>query len=165
MPVKIRRVVLGLVGIIGLGIAFGVGRYFQRPYTCSNNTRCITISVDGAGTGKCKADYPVANLGYSEHVQWFSLDDKYAVTFLGRNTPPTVAPPPGSTPLPPTYDPENPLAPYQDPVYFDSSNPSTRFNVKQKDKYYYYAVYDQNYPNSPCKVSTDDQDTGLNVKR
>lgn len=159
---KSRQVVTGLIALIGLGIAFAVGRYLQRPTTCPNHTRCITVSA-GSTAGKCYVDYPVAVLLYtdqgSDHVQWFSKDNKYSVTFLN------VTPPAGSTPLPSGYTPESPLAPPQEPVYFDSSNPSGAFNVKHKDKYYYYAIFDQNYPNSPCKVSTDDQDTGLNVKR
>jgi hypothetical protein len=158
---KIQRVVFGLIGIIGLGIAFGVGRYFQHAPTCPDNTRCITVSVESAG--KCQVNYPVANLSYSnEFVQWFSKDDKYSVTFLN------IAPPPGYPPLPtnPPYTPESPLAPPQEPVYFDSSNPSRAFNVKHQVKYYYYAIFDLTYPTTiPCKVSTDDQDTGLNVKR
>lgn len=155
---KIRQVVTGLIALIGLGIAFGVGRYFQQRTTCRNNTRCITV-FSGSGAGKCYVDYPVAFLRYTDRVKWFSNDSKYSVTFVN------VTPPAGSTPLPPGYNPESPLAPPQEPVYFDSSTPSGTFNVKQQDKYYYYAIFDQNYPNSPCKVSTDDQDTGLNVKR
>jgi hypothetical protein len=155
---KIRRVVFGLIGIIGLGIAFGVGRYFQHAPTCPGNTRCITVSVESVG--KCQVDYPVANLSYSnEFVQWFSKDDKYSVTFLN------VTPPAGSTPLPLGYSPENPLHPQQEPVYFDQSHPSRAFNLNPKEKYFYYAIFDQNYPNNPCKASTDDRDTGLNVKR
>jgi hypothetical protein len=154
---KMRQVVTGLIALIGLGIAFVVGRYFQRPVTCPNNTRCITVSA-GSTAGKCSVDYPVAVLHYTDRVQWFSNDNKYSVTFVN------ITPPAGSTSLPSGYNPESPLAPPQEPVYFDSSNPSTAFNVKHKSKYYYYAVFDQNYPNSPCKVSTDDQDTGLNVK-
>jgi hypothetical protein len=159
---KIRQVGFGLLALIGFGIAFGVGRYFQRPATRPNNTRCITVSA-GNTAGKCYVDYPVAVLRYTDQntdrVQWFSNDNKYSVTFLN------IAPPAGFPPLPSGYSPESPLAPPQEPVYFDSSNPSRAFNVKHKDKYYYYAIFDQNYPNSPCKASTDDQDTGLNVKR
>jgi hypothetical protein len=165
MPMKIRQVVFGLLALIGFGIAFGVGRYFQRPATRPNNTRCITVFA-GSTAGKCYVDYPVAVLHYTDQdtdrVQWFSNDDKYSVTFLN------IAPPPGYPPLPtnPPYTPESPLAPPQEPVYFDSSNPSGAFNVKHKDKYYYYAIFDLTHPTTiPCKVSTDDQDTGLNVKR
>jgi hypothetical protein len=160
---KIRQVIISLIGLIGLGIAFGVGRYSRPLVTCPNNTRCIMVSAGSAG--KCSVNYPVALLHYtdsdSDRVQWFSNDSKYSVTFLN------IAPPPGYPPLPtnPPYSPESPLAPPQEPVYFDSSNPSSSFNVKHKDKYYYYAIFDQKNPGSPCKVSTDDRDTGLNVKR
>lgn len=154
---KSRQVVTGLIALIGLGIAFGVGRYFQRraTVTCPNNTRCISVFV-GSTAGKCSVDYPVASLHYtdqdSDRVQWFSRDDKYSVTFLN------VTPVAGYTPV-------SPLVPPQEPVYFDPSNPSRAFNVIHRDGYYYYAIFDQNYPNSPCKVSTDDRDTGLSVKR
>ena len=159
---KVRQVVFGLLALIGFGIAFGVGRHSRPLVNCPNNTRCITVSADSTA-GKCSVDYPVALLNYTEsgsdRVQWSSNDDQYSVTFLN------ITPPAGSTPLPSTYTPESPLAPPQEPVSFDKSNPSIAFNVKHKDKYYYYAIFDQKNPGSPCKVSTDDQDTGLNVKR
>ena len=157
---KLRQAVFGLIALVVLGIAFEVGRYFRaNRVNCPNNTRCITVSAD-SNPGKCSVDYPVALLHYQggDRVEWFSKDHKYSVTFLN------VTPPPGSTPLPTTYSPESPLAPPQEPVPFDSTTPSGLFNVKHKDKYYYYAIFDQSYPNSPCKVSTDDQDTGLSVK-
>jgi len=166
---KTRQVVLGLIALIGLGNAFGVGRHFPPPppppppAACDpTTTRCIHVSVDGAGTGKCQVDSPVANLSYLKHekVEWISTDQEYAVSFL------QITPPAGSTPLPSGYVPESALAPPTDPVYFNPSQPAGPFNVKQKVKYYYYAIFFKaDYPNKPCKVSTDERDTGLNVKQ
>jgi hypothetical protein len=155
---KTRRVVSGLVGIIGLVIAFEVGRHLQTPPspTRNPNDRLVTISASPPpDVGKCELDYPVAFLRQHGHIQWASRGNKYWVSFL------TIGPPP------PNYTPENPLVPADDPVIVDANGSSRMYNVKPKTKYYMYAIFDHDpttNPNSPCKEATEDHDPGLNVK-
>lgn len=157
---KIRQVVFGLLGLIGLAIAFLVGRYFQRtPRTIHD----FNVYVRSNGPGKCVVTTPIVIMSYTnDRVQWLSEDKQYWVDFTH------VDPPPGYPPIPttnPPYTPESPLAHNADHMPFSAGNPTGLSNVKQKVKYYYYAIFDQPDPTQPpCKVSTDDQDTGLNVK-
>jgi hypothetical protein len=159
-----RQVVSGLVAIVALAIAFVVGRQFQSrqfqsPTGCPKNYKCITISKESGG--KCQVDFPVVNMNYNHHVQWFSADDKYSVSFLN------VQPPSGSPPLPSGYVPKSPLVPYEEPVIIPANGNSTDFNVKHQKDFYLYAIFDLTVdPSSsnPCKASTDDSDTRLNVK-
>jgi hypothetical protein len=75
---KTGQVVFGLVAVIGLVIAFEVGRHLQIPaFPGGNpNTRLITISAS-SDAGKCTVDFPVALLRYSQNsVQWASNDSK-----------------------------------------------------------------------------------------
>jgi hypothetical protein len=155
---KMRQVVFGVLGLVGLVIAFVVGRYFPPAPPRSIHDKQITISSDG--NGRCHVDSPVLNMSYSsDRVQWQSADDQYSITFI------KIDPPVGSTPLPLGYVKETPLAPPDEPVMIDIGRPSNFYHVKQKTKYFYYGIFDQKYPSSPCKVSTDDHDPGLNVKQ
>jgi len=119
---KIRQVVIGLIGLISLGIAFGVGRYF-RPIPLVKHDWDLYVSSD-----------------------------------------------PITTPIPPDpithqpYTQESPLEPSADHVPFEKGSPTRYYNVHQKENYYYYQIVDQSTGN-PCKVATEDRDTGLNVKR
>lgn len=156
---NIRRVVSSLVAIVALAIAFVVGRQFQSPAGCPRNTKCITISKESGG--KCQADSPIVNMSYNHHVHWISADDKYSVSFINVN------PPSGYPALPTGYVPENPLTPYEEPVIIPANSQSRDFNVKHQNKSYLYAIFDLTVDptsSSPCKASTDDSDTRLNVK-
>jgi hypothetical protein len=154
---KTRQVVFGLVGIIGLVIAFEVGRHLQTPLppTRDPSNRVVTISASPPpDTGKCEVDFPVAFLRQNKHVQWASNDNKYWVSFL------IIDPPPG-------YTPENPLDPPDDPVIIGPNSASRKYKVKVTTKYYMYAIFDHDpttNPQNPCKTAIDDHDTGLNVK-
>lgn len=154
-----RQVVSGLVAIVASAIAFVVGRQFQSRAGCPQNTKCITISKESGG--KCQVDSPIINMSYNHHVQWFSTDDKYSVSFLN------VKPPSGYPPLPNGYVPENPLVPYEEPVIIPANSHSRDFNVKHQNNYYLYAIFDLTVDptsSNPCKASTDDSDTRLIVK-
>jgi len=156
---KLRQVAFGVAGIIGLLLAFELGRHLQSPSGPARalNNRRITISAS-PDKGKCEVDFPVALVSKSAHtVQWTSNDNPYWVSFLTIK-PPAVAPP---------YTPENPLD--GDPVYVDASHPSNMYKIKVNatTKYYYYAIYDHDPKgdnSNPCKDAGDDHDTGLNVK-
>lgn len=154
---KTRQVVFSLVGIVGLVIAFEIGRHLQipPPPTRSSHKRLVTISASPPpDTGKCEVDFPVAFLRQNAHsIQWASDDNKYWISFL------TIDPPSG-------YTPENPLIPPDDPVIV-TTNGSKTYKVKPKTKYYMYAIFDHDpatNPKNPCKAADDDHDTGLNVK-
>jgi hypothetical protein len=156
---KTRQVVFGLVGIIGLLIAFEVGRRLQAspPRALNANNRLITISASPPpDTGKCEVDFPVVFLRHRAHsIQWASSDNKYWVSFLNLGE------------LIPGYTPENPLDPLEDPVVVDPNNTSKKYHVKLATKYYMYAIFDHDPntdPNHPCKKASEDHDTGLNVK-
>jgi hypothetical protein len=160
---KIRQVVLSLIGLIGLGIAFGVGRYFQSTPLLNYD---FTIYVHSGPTGKCIVRPPIQLMSYNnDRVQWASDDNDYWVEFIN------VTPPAGSVypPIPPDpithqpYVPESPLPHDENHVHFYLDHPTGLSKVKPKTKYYYFAIFDQT--GNPCKVSTDDKDTGLNVKR
>jgi len=151
------RVVFALVAIIiVLGIAYGVVRHFLPTI---KTTQPITIR--STGSNSCKADKPRPDLSYeNDKVQWKSEDNKYTVTFKYNDV--VVSPP--LPPWPPGYSPESPLAPGGDEtVTFDKTNPSREYELKHKTKYYLYAIQDQSA--NTCRYSTDDSDTGLNVKR
>jgi len=156
---KIRQLVIGFIGLIGLVIAFGVGRHFRSGSPLSIHDLEVTVSSNGDGT--CHVNTPVIWMDHSvDRVEWSSTDDRYLITFI------TIDPPAGSPPLPSNYVKETPLLPPTEPITISPGHPSGFFHVKAKAKYYYYAIFDQNYPNNPpCKVSTDDHDTGVNVKR
>jgi hypothetical protein len=156
---KPRQIGFGLVGIVGLVIAFEIGLHLQTPPPSPNpNNRLITISASPLpDTGKCEVDFPVAVLRYSQNhsVQWASNDNKYWVSFL------TIDSPAG-------YTPENPLAPPDEPVVIEPHGQSKTYHVKPKAKYYMYAIFDhdpQTNNKNPCKTATDDHDTGLNIKQ
>lgn len=152
---KLRQAVFGLIALVALGIAFGVGRYFRPqtgPLTISDHQ--ITVY---SYSGGCEVTSPVTNTHYAnDRVQWRSYDNQYTIDFIN------IDPPPTSPPLPSGYVKETPLAPPDNQVTIDSSHPSTLYHLKHQTKYYYYAIYDQSH--NLCKVSTDDHDTGLNVK-
>jgi hypothetical protein len=153
-----RQLGFGLVGVIGLVIAFEIGFRLQTPSPPPNpNNRLITISASTPpDIGKCEVNFPVAVLRYSQNhtVQWASNDNKYWVSFL------TIDPPAG-------YTPENPLA-SADPVVIEPHSESSPYKVKPKAKYYMYAIFDHDPATNnknPCKTATDDHDTGLNIKQ
>jgi hypothetical protein len=156
---KIRQVVIGLIGLIALGISFGVGRYF-RPIPLVNHDWDIYVSKDpNSTTGHCLASSPIQLMSYNnDRVRWLSEDNKYRVDFTDITTP--IPPDPVSG----TYQQESPLEPTADHVPFDQGSPTRKFNVHHKVKYYYYQIVDQSTGN-PCKIATEDRDTGLNVKR
>jgi len=154
---KLRQVVLSLIALVTLGIAFGVGRYFQLQ-TGPLNIHDHQITVY-AYNGACEVTSPVvpAHFG-TDRVQWLSDDNQYTIDFIN------IDPPSSSTfpPLPSGYAKETPLVPGDNQVTIDKNNPSRYYNLKHQTKYYYYAIYDHSH--NLCKVSTDDHDTGLNVK-
>jgi hypothetical protein len=154
--VKVRQLGFGVVGIVGLVIAFEIGLHLQAPPPPHNpSNRIVTISASPPpDTGKCEVDFPVAFLRYNQNhsVQWASNDNKYWISFL------TVDPPPGYTPL----------APSDDPVIVEPKSLSKMYNVKPKTGYYMYAIFDHDPSTNnknPCKTATDDHDTGLNIKQ
>jgi len=154
---KMQRVLFDLLGL--LVITFVGCRYFTPP-TPPRSIHDKQITVSSEGNGKCQLDSPLLNMSYSsDRVQWLSADDQYSITFI------RIDPPAGSTSLPSGYVKETPLDPPDEPVTIDSGHPSKFYHVNKKTKYYYYAIFDQQYPSSPCKVSTDDHDPGLNVKQ
>jgi hypothetical protein len=153
-----RRLSFGLVGIVGLVMAFEIGLHLQTPPPPPNpNNRLVTISASPPpDTGKCEVNFPVAVLRYNQNhsVQWTSSDNKYWISFL------TIDAPSG-------YTPENPLAPPDDPVVIQAHTVSKIYHVKPKTKYYMYAIFDHDPSTNnknPCKTATDDHDTGLNIK-
>jgi len=152
---RLRQAVFGLIALVVLGIAFGVGRYFQpqpRPITLSDHQ----IRVASASSG-CEVNTPVVVMHYpNDRIQWLSNDYQYTIDFT------KIDPPSNSPPLPPGYVKETPLDPPDNPVTIDKNHPSRFFHVKHQAKYYYYAIYGQSQ--NLCKISTDDHDTGLNVK-
>lgn len=154
-----RQLGFGLVGVIGLVVAFEIGLHLQTASPPPNpNNRLITISDSPPpDTGKCEVDFPVAVLRYSQHhsVQWASNDNKYWVSFV-------------SIDAPARYTSENPLVPPDDPVIIEPHSLSKRYNVKPKMNYYMYAIFDHDPSTNnknPCKSATDDHDTGLNIKQ
>lgn len=156
MHMKLRQALFGLIALVVLGIAFGVGRYFQpQPQLLTLSDHQIIVYSDGSG---CEVNTPVVVMHYQKNhrVQWLSDDNQYRIDFINID-PPTTSPP-----LPTGYVKESPLAPPDNSFTIDKNNPSKFYDIKHKAKYYYYAVYDQS--NNLCKVSTDDHDTGLNVK-
>ena len=154
-----RQVVFGVLGLIGLVIAFEVGRYFKFTPLVVND---YNILVSSDGKGNCAANLPIIGMHYSaDRVQWVSQDDHYSITF----SKPGIVPPEGYPVLPNDYQPESPLEHDEDNVPFYPGHPTGLFKVHQKTKYYYYAIFDQSNPSKACKVSTDDHDPGLNVKR
>jgi hypothetical protein len=157
---KLRQAVLGLVALVVLAIAFGVGRYFQmQPGPLARYAHQIT--VQSGGSAGCEVDTPVVVVHFStDTVQWLSNDNQYTIDFINIAVPP---PPPTYPPLPPGYVAETPLSPPDKQVTIDKNHPSRIYHVQQNTKYYYYAIKDGS--NNVCKVSTDDQDTGLSVKR
>lgn len=146
---KTRQLPFVLVGIIGLIVAFEIGRHFEtspRP-TRSSSDRTVSISASPSPDTGCEVDYPVAFLRQRNHIQWASNDNKYWIS---------------------SFTPENPLVPPDDPVIVDANHPSIKYGVTTKENYYMYAIYDHDPktdPSNPCKKATDDHDTGLNVKR
>ena len=151
---KTRQLGFGLVGIVGLVIAFEVGLRLQAKHNPKD--RLVTISA-ASESGKCEVDFPVAVLRYNQGhtVQWASSDNKYWVSFL------TIDSPAG-------YTPENPLAPPDEPVVVDPHSQPKTYHVKPKTKYYMYAIFDHDPSTNnknPCKTATDDHDTGLNIKQ
>jgi hypothetical protein len=158
---KTRQLTFGVVGIVGLVIAFEIGLHLRAPHAPNPNTRVITISASPPpDVGKCEVDFPVAFLRYNlnQSVQWVSSDNKYWISFLTIDSPPD---------LPADYKPENPLAPPDDPVIVEPHIQPRTYHVKPKTKYYMYAIYDHDpstNSNNPCKAATDDKDTGLNIK-
>lgn len=154
---KTRQLMFGLVGIVGLVIAFEIGLHLQPPAPPAHNpnNRLITISASPPpDNGKCDVNFPVAFLRYNHSVQWASNDNKYWISFL------TIDSPSG-------YTPENPLAPPDDPVVVNPQSETQTYHVKPKTKYYIYAIFDHDPATNnknPCKTAIDDRDTGLNVK-
>jgi hypothetical protein len=154
---KTRQLVFSLAGIVGLIVAFEIGLHLQIPHPPNPNNRLITITASPEA-GKCGVDFPVAVLHYNQNqsVQWRSNDNKYWISFLTVETPPT-----------PPYVPENPLVPQHEPVVVEPHGTSRMFHVKEKEKYYMYAIFDHDPATNgknPCKAATDDRDTGLNIK-
>lgn len=155
---KMQRVLFGLLGL--LGITFAGCRYFTPP-TPPRSIHDNQITLYSDGGGKCHLNSPVLNMSaHSDTVQWVPADNtQYSITFI------KIDPPMGSTPLPAGYVKETPLVPPDEPVTIANGQPSRPYHVKSSTKYYYYAIFDQAYPTTPCKVSTDDHDPGLNVKQ
>ena len=82
---KTRQIVFSLVGIVGLLIAFEVGRHLQAisSTTRSPNDRLVTISASPAPETGCEVDFPVVFLRQQRHrVQWQSQDKPYWISFL-----------------------------------------------------------------------------------
>ncbi len=153
---KARQLGFGLVGIIGLVIAFEVGLHLQAPPPSHNpKDRLITISASPApDRGKCEVDFPVVFLRYNQghSVQWASSDNKYWISFVSDD----------GTPV------ESPLAPPHNPVVIEAHGASRVYNVKPKEGYNMYAIFDHDPSTNnknPCKTATDDHDTGLNIKQ
>lgn len=154
-----RQLGFGLVGVIGLVVAFEIGLHLETASPpCNPNNRLITISASPPpDTGKCEVDFPVAVLRYSQHhsVQWASNDNKYWVSFVSID-------PTGR------YKPESPLDHGDEPVIIEPHSLSKRYNVKSNANYYMYAIFDHDPSTNnknPCKSATDDHDTGLNIKQ
>jgi hypothetical protein len=154
---KTRQLVFGLVGIVGLAIAFVVGLHLQAPPPSRNpKDRLITISASpGPDAGKCEVDYPVAFLRYNQGhtVQWASTDNQYWISFR------EIAAPPGTA--------ESPFENSAYTVIVDSTHPSQKYRLKHKEKYYMYAIFDHDPTlnnQNPCKAANEDHDTGLNIK-
>jgi hypothetical protein len=151
---KTRQLGFGLVGIVGLLIAFEVGLHLQNPPTSHNpNDRLITISASPApDTGKCEVDFPVVFLRYNQGhtVQWESNDNKYWISFREIGAPP-----------------DSPLETSEDTIMVYLNHPSQKYRVKHKEKYYMYAIFDHDPATNnqyPCKAADEDHDTGLNIK-
>jgi hypothetical protein len=152
---KTRQLGFGLVGIVGLVIAFEIGFHLKAPPLSHNpKDRLITISASPApDTGKCEVDFPVVFLRYNQGhtVQWASSDNKYWISF--HEVPGT---------------PESPLDTDEETVMVYLNHPSQNYRVKHKEKYYIYAIFDHDPSTNnknPCKTATDDHDTGLNIKQ
>lgn len=139
---KTQRVVFGLLGLIALGIAFIVGRYFPSAPTRSIHDKQITVT--SGSSGKCYVDSPYLNVSYlsGDHVQWQSADNKYSIRFVNNVTP---------------------LDPQDSTFTIYSNTPSKAYHLQNKSAYYPYDILDQN--GSVCKASTDVSDPGLNVKQ
>jgi ABC-type molybdate transport system substrate-binding protein len=139
---KMRQVVFGVLGLVGLVIAFAVGRYFPPAAPRSIHDKQITVS--SAGSGKCSVDSPYLNVRYAsgDHVQWQSADNQYSISFVNQVTP---------------------LDPKDLTFTIDSAHPSKQYHLQKTQNYYPYDVLDQN--GKVCKASTDVQDPGLNVKQ
>jgi hypothetical protein len=103
---KIRQVVIGLIGLIGLGIAFGVGRYFRpTPLAIHPPDFDIYVRSDPAVAGKCLVTTPIVLMSYTnDRVRWVAEDTQYhqySVEFINITPPPNYPPIPATTPLTP----------------------------------------------------------------
>jgi hypothetical protein len=130
-------------------IQIGCGRSVQVNTTRDNPHRHITISVSPDDPTKCEVDYPVVVLRMKKKhtIVWTSADNQYYVKFdnnsipVGNSNVISVSPGAGGT-------------------------GDLSIAVSQPN-YFQYAIYSSDpaqNPNSICKRSDDDRDTGLNVK-
>ena len=148
-----RQLGFGLLGIVGIALAFVIGLRL-RPPGHNANKRVITISA--LGPGKCDVDFPVTVLHYGKGhtVRWASTDNKYWISSISKESSS------GSGP-------NNPLVPPDDTVVVDPTQGSSEYHVTSTTNYYMYAIFDHDPTTNnqnPCKSATDDRDTGLNVK-
>jgi hypothetical protein len=108
----------------------------------------VTISSSSTGVSNpCEVDFPVALLRISKHhtIAWAAEDHDFWVAFdsgspIGTNS-----------------------------IKVASGTETSSFPVTSSSAgYFMYAVYDSDPSSSPrpnpCKLATDDHDTGLNVK-
>lgn len=114
--------------------------------------RVVTISYSGGTAGPCEVDFPVTLLRMSKHtIAWYALDHDYWVYFDNGS---------------PISGTKTIYVKQSTPVAYSPAPLPSGIN----EQYYTYAIYDFQPPVNPspsaaCKSSTDDHDTGVNVKR
>jgi hypothetical protein len=142
---------LGLIGVavlIAIQIACGKG---GQNIAKDNPHRVVTISaVSSNGSNPCEVDFPVTLLRTSKHhtIAWIGADHEYWIWF----------------------DNGFPIVNATNPIHVPNGTSTLAYDVTAPtETYFTYAIYDSNPGSNPpsntaCKKSSDDHDTGLNVK-
>jgi hypothetical protein len=151
---KARHASRGVFGIIiFIALQAGCNKSAQNPTILAGNPhRVVTISsVSPGSSNPCEVDFPVTLLRVSKKhtIAWAAEDHDYWILFDKTKGSPIgtdhikIAKGGQAGPFPITI------------------NPSSA-------EYFMYAIYDfdpsTNPRGAPCKLATDDRDTGLNVK-
>jgi hypothetical protein len=155
---------------VGCSQPNGAGGGGVHPMVLDHNPhRIVTISesqVTPPVSNPCEIDFPVTFLRISKHhtIAWYASDHDYWIWFNN---------------LSPLVDPNNPSNPiHVQQVYVQKGKKSDYdYNVDippqtppPNEMYFTYAIFDADPGPNPsetnaCKKSSDERDTGVNVKR
>lgn len=145
---------LRLVGMIILVAAESGCDSLHRSLVTDHPHRLVTISsATSTSSNPCEVDFPVTLLRKSKNhtIAWFAADHDYWIKFDPVNGTPS----PISLPV----------------IKISKGSQTTDYPISispTSEIYFMYSVYDVDPtttpPPAPCKLDTDDHDTGLNVK-